>query len=178
LPDIVSIYYRRTGKPNPKITDMKISSFFIVIVLIFTQITLSGQETGKASFYSKKLHGHRTADGSKYHNDSLTCAHRTLPLGTLIKVKNVSNNKEVIVKVTDRGPFHRNRVIDLSYKAAKELGLIQSGVGTVEISKYVKILQQIPTLIPTPISLLNIMPNYVKPKPANPKNQDKEKKNN
>ena len=63
MPDIVSIYYRRTGKPNPKITDMKISSFFIVIVLIFTQITLSGQETGKASFYSKKLHGGAHSEG-------------------------------------------------------------------------------------------------------------------
>ena len=62
-------------------------------------------EKGKASYYSSRLQGRRTSDGSLYHKDSLTCAHKTLPFGTLLKVTNKNNNKEVVVKVTDRGPF-------------------------------------------------------------------------
>ncbi len=73
------------------------------------------------------------ADGTKYHRDSLTCAHRTYPFGTLLKVTNVSNGKVVIVKVCDRGPFKRGRIIDLSYKAAEQIGMINHGVVTVEL---------------------------------------------
>lgn len=95
----------------------------------------SSQE-GKASYYSKKATGSRTASGDRVHHDSLTCAHRTYPFGTLLKVKNLANGKEVIVKVTDRGPFTRGRIIDLSYGAAKELGMLTQGVGTVELRVY------------------------------------------
>ena len=77
--------------------------------------------TGKASYYANKFHGRRTSDGSIYHRDSMTCAHRTLPFGTILKVRNVKNGKEVIVKVNDRGPFCKGRIVDLSYAAAREL---------------------------------------------------------
>lgn len=93
-------------------------------------------QEGKASYYSKRATGSRTASGERVHHDSLTCAHRTFPFGTLLKVRNLSNNKEVIVKVTDRGPFRRGRIIDLSYAAAKELDMIAQGVGTVEVEVY------------------------------------------
>jgi rare lipoprotein A len=91
--------------------------------------------TGKASYYANKFHGRRTSDGSIYHRDSMTCAHRTLPFGTILKVRNVKNGKEVIVKVNDRGPFCKGRIVDLSYAAARELGIIASGVASVEATQ-------------------------------------------
>lgn len=95
---------------------------------------IHAQDIGNATFYSNKLHGHRTADGGIYHKDSMTCAHKTYPFGTLLKVKDTHNAKEVIVKVTDRGPFGKRLIIDLSYRAAKELGIIRRGVAPVEVS--------------------------------------------
>ncbi len=91
------------------------------------------QQHGKASYYSNRMHGHRTSDGSRYHKDSLTCAHRTLPFGTLLKVTNKNNGKEVVVKVTDRGPYAHGRVVDLSMAAARELGMVSSGVASVMV---------------------------------------------
>ena len=76
-----------------------------------------------------------TASGERLHRDSFTCAHRTLPFGTILKVRATNSDKEVYVKVTDRGPFARGRIIDLSYAAAKELGIISKGVVSVEISQ-------------------------------------------
>lgn len=90
---------------------------------------------GKASFYSKKATGARTSSGERIHHDSLTCAHRTYPFGTLLKVTNLSNGKSVVVRVTDRGPHHRNRIIDLSYGAARELGMLAQGIAMVEVEK-------------------------------------------
>lgn len=90
---------------------------------------------GKASYYSKRATGARTASGERLHHDSLTCAHRKYPFGTLLKVKNVSNGKEIIVKVTDRGPYGRGRIIDLSYGAAKALGMLSQGVAMVEVRR-------------------------------------------
>ena len=92
-------------------------------------------QKGKATFYSKRATGARTANGERLHHDSLTCAHRTYPFGTLLRVKNPANGKEVVVRVTDRGPFIRGRIIDLSWRAAKELGIIAQGVAMVEIEK-------------------------------------------
>ena len=93
------------------------------------------QQHGKASFYSNRAHGHRTSDGSRYHKDSLTCAHRTLPFGTLLKVRNQKNGREVVVKVTDRGPFGPGRIVDLSMAAAREIGMVQQGVVPVEVTR-------------------------------------------
>lgn len=93
---------------------------------------------GKASYYSKRATGSRTASGERVHHDSLTCAHRSYPFGTLLKVTNLSNDKEVVVKVTDRGPFSRGRIIDLSYAAAIELGMLAQGVAIVEVEKLEK----------------------------------------
>jgi rare lipoprotein A len=94
------------------------------------------QESGYASFYSKGLHGRRTTNGERYHSDSLTCAHKTYPFGTMLLVVNPKNNHYVVVKVTDRGPHTRNRMIDLSYKAASELGIVSAGVAKVEVSVF------------------------------------------
>lgn len=93
------------------------------------------QQRGKATYYSKRATGARTSDGSRLHHDSLTCAHRTYPFGTMLKVTNIKNGKSVIVKVTDRGPFRRGLAIDLSYRAAHEIGILSQGVAMVEIEK-------------------------------------------
>ncbi|NDP20285.1 MAG: septal ring lytic transglycosylase RlpA family protein [Paludibacter sp.] len=131
----------------------------IVFILFLTFTSTVAQKTGKASFYSSKLQGRHTSDGGKYHPDSLTCAHLTYPFGTLLKVRNPKNDKEVIVKVTDRGPHTRNRLIDLSYSAAKQLDIVRNGIATVEITKldYYPILL---SLIPIPRVLLSVQDIY------------------
>ena len=93
-------------------------------------------QKGKASFYAKKFIGRKTASGERLHADSLTCAHRTYPFGTKLKVYNPANGRSVVVRVTDRGPFVRGRIIDLSWRAAQELGIISQGVATVFVQKH------------------------------------------
>ena len=100
-------------------------------VRLFSQVV----QKGKATYYSKRATGSRTANGERLHHDSLTCAHRTYPFGTMLRVKNPANGREVVVRVTDRGPFIRGRIIDLSWRAAKELGILAAGVAMVEIEK-------------------------------------------
>ena len=99
-------------------------------------ITAHAQQKGKATFYSKRATGARTASGERLHHDSLTCAHRTYPFGTLLKVTNLNNGKTVVVRVTDRGPFAKGRIIDLSYAAAKQLDMLFAGVATVTVERY------------------------------------------
>ena len=89
------------------------------------------QQRGKATFYSKRATGARTASGELLHHDSLTCAHRTYPFGSKLRVINPTNGKDVIVRVTDRGPFARGRIIDLSWGAASVLGILSQGVANV-----------------------------------------------
>ncbi|MFW5427192.1 MAG: septal ring lytic transglycosylase RlpA family protein [Methylophagaceae bacterium] len=95
-------------------------------------------EKGVASWYGKKFHGRRTSSGETYDMYAMTAAHKTLPLPTYVEVTNLANGKKIIVKVNDRGPFHDNRLIDLSYTAAKKLGIISKGTGTVEIRAITK----------------------------------------
>lgn len=111
----------------------KLAIFAVVMVLSIT--AANAQETGKASYYSHRLHGVKMSDGTKYHRDSMTCAHKTYPLGTTLKVTNLNNGKEVYVQVTDRGPHGRGRIVDLSYAAAKELDIVRSGIASVSVEK-------------------------------------------
>lgn len=99
---------------------------------IFT-LTIQAQSDGKASYYSNGLNGRRMSNGERYDCNAFTCAHRTLPFGTRLKITNPRNGKSVIVRVTDRGPFVRGRVVDLSYAAARELGTLASGVAYVKV---------------------------------------------
>ncbi len=92
------------------------------------------KEKGIASWYGKKFHGHRTSSGEIYNMYSMTAAHKTLPLPTYVRVTHLENGRSVIVKVNDRGPFHANRIIDLSYSAAKKLGVTAKGTGVVEVT--------------------------------------------
>lgn len=111
--------------------------FIIPLFAIATSFTALAQtQSGKASFYSKKFTGRKTANGERLHHDSLTCAHKTYPFGTLLKVTNPENGVHVIVRVTDRGPYVKGRIIDLSVRAAKELGIIAQGIAPVIVERY------------------------------------------
>ncbi len=90
-------------------------------------------EEGYATYYSDKFHGRRTASGAKYDKDELTCAHKQLPFGTRVRVVNLENKKEVVVVVTDRGPYAPGRIVDLSKAAARKVGLLQAGVHKVRL---------------------------------------------
>ena len=89
---------------------------------------------GVASWYGGKFHGRRTASGEIYNMHELTAAHKTLPLGTFVKVTNTENQREVVVRINDRGPFIDDRVIDLSLAAAKKLAMVGPGTAAVRIS--------------------------------------------
>lgn len=116
---------------------MALKHLAITLVLLISGFApVLSQQRGKASFYSKRSTGARTSSGERLHHDSLTCAHRTYPFGTMLKVTNISNGKSVIVRVTDRGPFGRGRLVDLSYRAAKEIGMISQGVAMVRVERY------------------------------------------
>ena len=90
-------------------------------------------ERGIASWYGKKFHGRRTSSGETYDMYKMTAAHKTLPLPTYVSVRNLSTGREIRVCVNDRGPFHGNRIIDLSYAAANKLGIARKGTGFVEV---------------------------------------------
>lgn len=88
---------------------------------------------GKASWYGTKFHGARTSSGETYDMYEMTAAHTTLPLPTYARVTNTANGKSVVVKINDRGPFHSDRIIDLSYAAAARIGILNQGVGNVKV---------------------------------------------
>ena len=90
-------------------------------------------QIGMASWYGKKYHGRPTASGEIFDMYKLTAAHKKLPLGTRVRVTNLKNRKSVVVKVNDRGPFVRGRIIDLSYAAAKKIGMIGDGIAKVRV---------------------------------------------
>lgn len=92
-------------------------------------------QNGVASWYGRQFHGRKTASGERFDMNALTAAHRSLPLNCYIRVTNKNNGKSVIVKVNDRGPFHGNRVLDLSYGAAKRIGLTDAGTTNVNIER-------------------------------------------
>lgn len=130
---------------------MNFKNLFVLLITLFTLATLPSnaqsrfnkenrpvkisQPTGKASFYGKKWNGRKTASGEVFNTDSLTCAHKTLPFGTMLKVTNQKNGKSVIVRVTDRGPYIDGRIIDLSLAAATQIDMVHSGVAPVEIAQ-------------------------------------------
>lgn len=90
-------------------------------------------ERGIASWYGPRFHGRLTASGERYNMNALTAAHPSLPFGTRIGVRNTRTGREVVVKVNDRGPYSKNRIIDLSYAAAREVGVVAAGTASVEI---------------------------------------------
>ena len=93
-----------------------------------------GIDSGSASYYGARFAGRKTANGEIFNPRKLTAAHRTLPFGSKVKVTNRRNGKSVVVRINDRGPFARGRVIDLSRAAAQRIGLVRAGHGPVELA--------------------------------------------
>jgi len=104
-----------------------------LLLISFGNTYAQQHESGYASFYADRFHGKKTASGEAYNKNGYTAAHRTLPFGTTIKVTRVDNNKTVVVRINDRGPFVKGRIIDLSRAAARELDLIQEGTAMVKL---------------------------------------------
>ncbi len=109
----------------------------LAITILFASCGRYITESGQASYYADKFEGRKTANGEVFNQSHLTAAHRTLPFGTTVKVKNLSTGKTVKVRINDRGPFVTGRIIDLSKKAASKIDLTQKGVAQVQI-KYRK----------------------------------------
>ncbi|CAD5107991.1 septal ring lytic transglycosylase RlpA family protein [Zestomonas carbonaria] len=93
----------------------------------------SYDNTGKASWYGAKHHGKKTASGERFDQNALTAAHRSLPFGTRVRVTNLNNDRSVVVRINDRGPYARGRIIDVSRKAAEQLGMLGAGVVPVRV---------------------------------------------
>ena len=90
-------------------------------------------QRGIASWYGGKFHGRKTSNGERYNMYAMTAAHKTLPLPTYARVTNLTNGRSAVVRINDRGPFHENRVIDLSYTAARRLDMLANGTAMVEV---------------------------------------------
>jgi rare lipoprotein A len=93
----------------------------------------AGPTVGIASYYGKQYHGRKTASGERFNMHELTAAHRTLPFGTNLKVTNLANDRSVVVRVNDRGPFKRDRILDVSMEAARRLQMVAAGLARVRI---------------------------------------------
>jgi len=89
--------------------------------------------SGRASYYADKFHGRRTANGETFNNSAMTAAHRSLPMGSLVRVTSETTGRSVTVRVNDRGPFTGNRIIDVSKAAARELGMLNAGIADVTL---------------------------------------------
>ena len=116
---------------------IKMKNITLLFLLMFSVFTIQAQtkynKTGTASFYADKFEGRQTANGEIYYHVKRTAAHQTLPFGSIVKVTNLENNKYVVVRINDRGPFVDNRIIDLSKSAAKELDFIEKGLAKVRV---------------------------------------------
>ena len=108
-------------------------SLFLALCFSVVMYAQSNDEWGVASYYHDSFHGKETAYGVKYDKKALTAAHRELPYGTMVRVTRLDNSKSVVVKVTDKGPYKRGRVVDLSRAAAERIGLIQDGLTEVKL---------------------------------------------
>lgn len=97
------------------------------------EVKITPYEQGKATYYGRKWHGRKGSSGERLDMNGYQCAHKTLPFGTLVKVTNKNNGKSCIVKVIDRGPFGKGKVIDLTYQAASDLDMISAGVVPVKL---------------------------------------------
>lgn len=126
------------NKFQPRMT-LKTVSFLCLFILfkptqVSCQPSIIGVELfGKASYYENKFYGKKTASGEILKKNVLTCAHPTLPFGTMIEVTNLANNKWCIVRVNDRGPFAKGRILDLSHVAAKQLDMFHHGIAKVKL---------------------------------------------
>ena len=111
----------------------KFAVILIWALIVVALPVMAGAEEGSASYYADSLSGNPTASGEPYDKDALTAAHRTLAFDTMVKVTNLDNGKTVVVRINDRGPHAKSRIIDVSGAAAKQLDLIDSGTAKVRL---------------------------------------------
>lgn len=139
-PGPIPVFFRKVIPKNEPFSHYGNPQSYAVAGRTYQVMKSSGgyKVRGIASWYGTKFHQQRTSSGDKYDMYALTAAHRTLPLPTYVKVKNLNNGREVVVKINDRGPFHSNRIIDLSYAAAAKLGIFPQGTAPVEIEALTK----------------------------------------
>lgn len=116
----------------------KIYVALICLVVITTSCARKIVETGRASYYADKFDGRKTANGEVFRQNKRTAASRTIPFGTHVKVTNLNNGRTVKVRINDRGPFVGGRIIDLSKKAARKIGMIDAGVQNVKLRYKIK----------------------------------------
>ncbi|MDX2320604.1 MAG: septal ring lytic transglycosylase RlpA family protein [Moritella sp.] len=114
-------------------------------------------QEGKASWYGNKFHGHKTSNGEIYDMFSMSAAHKNLPLPSFVKVTNLGNDKTVVVRVNDRGPFHSERIIDLSYAAAYKLDMLQSGTANVRVELIIPTADNSTLFTPTSKSFIQVL---------------------
>lgn len=127
VPDAVPRYEQRTGAGNKNPYSVLGQTYYLI------DDERSYKERGKASWYGYKFNGERTSNGEFYDMFSMTGAHKTLPIPSYVRVTNLANHNSVVVRINDRGPFHEERIIDLSYAAAQRLGITKMGTGDVEV---------------------------------------------
>jgi rare lipoprotein A len=118
---------------SPLILSTLVAGLLLVGFDADARMTNGDVQTGKASYYHDRFHGRTTASGAKYNKNTLSAAHKTLPMGSKVKVTDTRSGKSVVVKINDRGPFVKGRVIDLSRAAAKQIGLTKKGVSPVKL---------------------------------------------
>lgn len=137
MPSIIQIFCL-VLRSIPIFSNM-ILKIFPILVWIYTSFACETKpaynftQNGKASYYARYFQGKRTASGETFHADSLTAAHRHLPLGTEVTITNLANGQSVTVRINDRGPFVKGRIIDVSPSAADSLGFRKQGVANIEI---------------------------------------------
>ncbi|MFW5443848.1 MAG: septal ring lytic transglycosylase RlpA family protein [Methylococcaceae bacterium] len=128
VPDAIPRYEKRTRAGNPSVYKVLGKQYRVLAE------SKGYQQKGIASWYGTKFHGRKTSNGEVYDMYAMTAAHKTLPIPSYVRVTNLKNQQTVVVRVNDRGPFHQNRIIDLSYTAAVKLGIQKTGTGFVEVT--------------------------------------------
>ncbi len=128
VPDAVPRYEKRTRAGNPVEYEILGKKYKVLAE------SKGYQQKGIASWYGTKFHGRTTSNGEIYNMYAMTAAHKTLPIPSYVRVTHLKNLRSVVVRVNDRGPFHENRIIDLSYAAAVKLGIQKTGTGFVEVT--------------------------------------------
>ena len=125
---------------------MRNFKFFLIFATLFSLATgcspvwgeiecsKGSSQSGVASWYGGKFHGRKTASGARFNKEAMTAAHKTLPFGTIVRVTHLKSRRSIVVKITDRGPYIRGRIIDLSQGAARKLGMIRSGLAKVRVT--------------------------------------------
>lgn len=138
VPGELSVQLQQEIAPLPEATpapEVAPAPAIVEEVLPETDVRPAILAEGVASFYGAELAGNRTASGERFNPRALTAAHRTLPLGTMLRVTNKANGKSVIVRVNDRGPFAKGRILDVSRAAAEKISMVRSGTARISIAR-------------------------------------------